>query len=154
MIPGEVRKLRSSDGITFFKQGNNRLAQLVLAAIKDGVAPAAVAAASPEKQDSLRALPPQIPDIELPMFGQWDADGKPLLVTPKDVLVAMASATSDNFTVGAGNVADLIRLASPGSSSETLFKRGEAAIPPAGRFDDYSVPPPRRVISAAGRSRP
>ena len=31
---GEVRKLRSRDGVTFFKQGNNRFGQLLLAEIK------------------------------------------------------------------------------------------------------------------------
>lgn len=140
---GTVRRLRSSDGITFFKQGNNRLAQLVLAALKDAK-PAAKTVETVEavKQDSVRALPPQVPDIALPTFGQWDADGNPLLVTPRDVVVAMASATSDNFSVGAGTLADLLRSAQPGSSSERLFRRGEAASAPAGRLDDFSLPPP------------
>ncbi len=137
---GEVRRLRSRDGITFFKQGNNRLAQLVLEAIKEGAPPVEVVSAV--KQDSIRALPPQVADAALPTFGQWDADGNPLLVTPKDVLVAMASTTSDNFSVGTGTLADLLRAAQPGSSSERLFKRGEAAAPPAGRLDDFSLPPP------------
>lgn len=137
---GEVRKLRSSDGITFFKQGNNRLAQLVLAAIKDGVPKVSVQSAT--KQDAVKAIPPQIPDIEIPLFGQWDADGNPLLITPKEVLVAMASATSDSFSVGTGTLADLLRVAQPGSSSEKLFRRGETAAPPVGRLDDFSLPPP------------
>jgi uncharacterized protein len=137
---GEVRKLRSSDGITFFKQGNNRLAQLVLAAVRAGAAPVPVAA--PEEQISVHTTPPEIATMELPVFGQWDADGKPRMVTPKDVLVAMASASSATYSIRASGIEDLIRSITPGSASEALFKRGEVGKPPAGRLDDYSVPPP------------
>ncbi len=44
---GEFVRLRSRDGVHFFKQGNNRLAQLVLEAIKQSPWPAAKPAAPP-----------------------------------------------------------------------------------------------------------
>lgn len=135
---GTVRKLRSSDGVTFYKQGNNRLAQLVLAAIQEAEAkPAAVAA----KEEPKVALPVAIPEAAVPVFGQWDAAGNPLLIEPKDVLAAMASASSETFVLGGSMQRDLAAAALPGSAAEKLFKLGTAEKPPVGRIDDFSLPP-------------
>jgi uncharacterized protein len=51
---GEVRKLRGKDGISFFKQGNNKLAKLVLEAIESGkaAAPRTAKVSLPEKPAS------------------------------------------------------------------------------------------------------
>lgn len=135
---GVVRKLRSSDGITFFKQGNNRLAQLVLAAIKSGAPPVVAKVETPEPE---AAAEPREPAVVLPTFGQLDADGNAVLVTPSEVLVAMASGSSEDFVLGSGSHKDLIAVVPPGSAAEKLFRLGVADVPPAGRIDDFNVPP-------------
>ena len=120
---GEVRKLRSSDGVGFFKQGNNRMAQLVLAALSGArpektarrAAAAAAAGATPEK----------------PLFGQTAADGVDIVFKPEDFSLA---------SLGAGGASALASIVAPGSDAEKLFVRGEAPPPPAGRSDDYRLP--------------
>lgn len=126
---GEVRKLRGRDGVTFFKQGNNRLGQLVLEAIKkamggDEPAPAMAAAEQPN----------------MPLFGQALADGTELTLRAAGVKVADV-LTSGAAGVGyAGQLAALRSLAVPGSAAEKLFSLGETVPAPTGRVDDFRLP--------------
>lgn len=130
---GTVRRLRGRDGISFFKQGNNRLAQLVLEAIKqDGLRLAAV----PEQPKGPVAAPesPTRPRIVVPVFGYKAFDGSDMTFTPSD---AAAGAVA-NLAEGNGSLQD---VGTPGSAAEKLFVEGIAAAPPAGRFDDIRVTP-------------
>ncbi len=124
---GEMRKLRQRDGVTFFKQGNNKFGQLILAVIKadaNGIpiaAPAAIANAQP-----IAVVPSS------PLFGQGDANGAIVIPDPKDGVA----------------LANIPALAAPkngpasGSAAEKLFIQGEATVAPLGRFDDFSYVAP------------
>ena len=120
---GEPRKLRQRDGVTFFKQGNNRFGQLILAAIKDqsnGPVPDVVAPV---------AILPTTP-VTGPIFGQDDANGLALLHGSAD-LVATANSSAAPVVV-----------AQPATMADKLFITGEAAPAPLGRFDDFSYVAP------------
>ncbi len=144
---GVVRRLRSRDGVTFFKQGNNRLGQLVLAAIKEGMAeevppPGAEVAAG--KGDAPPLDSPPLPDV--PLFGQAAADGGAATMRPADVKVADLPPKASEAAALPGPAARLAgprALAVPGSAAEMLFSVGQMPAPPAGRADDFSYVPPQ-----------
>ena len=127
---GEIRKLRARDGVTFFKQGNNRLGQLVLAAIKD--------AKGPDPARPAEALNPDTPN--LPLFGQALTGGTSLTLRPVDVKVADVLTGNGTGPGLAGRLAALRSVAVPGSAAEKLFSLGEAPPPPVGRVDDFTLP--------------
>jgi uncharacterized protein len=122
---GEMRKLRQKDGVTFFKQGNNKFAQLILSAIKRGVPLAApvVASASPQ------AIMPSDP-----VFGQADANGLA-------VIAELGAVTAEPAKVVVANVGTNITPVA-GSAAEKLFANGEVSVAPLGRFDDFSYTAP------------
>jgi hypothetical protein len=134
---GALHKLRARDGVSFFKEGNNRMGQLVLAAIKRG---------GLEKPDpsqpaiakSGSAQPPLLAEPEKPLFAQRGADGTEISFRPEDFA---ASAVADLVSQGAfgTGLAALQGIAQPGSAAEKLFVSGEAAAAPVGRADDFSV---------------
>jgi uncharacterized protein len=142
---GNERKLRESDGIKFMKVGNNRFGQLVLGAVKtletEATAPAVVAAVAPKPavEDSITIV------AAPPSFGQTGLDGEDLtfradvvqpLKTPQLSVAqktASGSQSTDNQKFGV--------QAFVGSKAQTLFEKGISAPAPAGRFDDFSVPP-------------
>jgi hypothetical protein len=136
---GEVRRLRGRDGISFFKAGNNRMGQLVLAAVQSGDLPEAAQPKGDKFQkaaiDTQREpLPPR-----LPVFGQT-LMGEPVTLDAQDVVV--------NATVVAGSTVNpkaaleaLKAMSPPGSGAEKLFRLGQAAAAPAGRADDFTAPP-------------
>lgn len=137
---GVVRRLRSRDGVTFFKQGNNLLGQLVLAAIKEGMAeevpPQGVEVAA-GKGDG-----PPLPKV--PVFGQTTADGGAMTMRPDDILVAdltPKASEASSLTGPGARLAGLRALAVPGSAAEMLFSVGQMPPPPAGRADDFSYTP-------------
>ncbi|MFT3988145.1 DUF459 domain-containing protein [Aestuariivirga sp.] len=128
---GAPRKLRGKDGVSFFKQGNDRMAELVLAAIRSATPQALPKSGTPvtaKTSAPAAALPPV---AELPVFGQAGSTGEDQSFRAEDVLVAMGPG-------GAGLVA-LRALAQPGSAAERMFVTGEAAPPPKGRADDFSL---------------
>lgn len=139
---GVVRRLRSRDGVTFFKQGNNRLGQLVLAAIKEGMAeevPPQLAEVAAGKGDG-----PPLP--KAPLFGQAAADGAAVTMRPEDVKIAdlMPKPSEAAALTGPGaRLAGLRALVVPGSAAEMLFSVGQMPPPPAGRADDFSYVPPQ-----------
>jgi uncharacterized protein len=143
---GEIRKLRGRDGVTFFKQGNNRMAQLVMAALNDGLTAAPVATVEEEsKADAETVLAPKVPlglpADDVPTFGQSSFDGTPVTVKPVDVVVALATASSGSFRLDNGSLKEIIALTPPGSAAAKLFASGTAAAAPAGRIDDFTLPP-------------
>ena len=135
---GAVRKLRARDGITFFKQGNNRMGQIVLAAIAKGApseAPPQAAATASGKTS--------IPEVVVPFFGQADASGLAVVIQPQDVTgVAVLALGADTALPPSAALSALQQLARPGSEAEKLFATGTAGAAPAGRVDDFTAPSP------------
>ena len=115
--------LRASDGVGFFKQGNNLMAQLVLAALSG-------AGAKPEKT-ARKSTATAGTAPEKPLFGQTAADGIDIVFKPEDFSLA---------SLGAGGASALASIVAPGSDAEKLFVKGEAPLPPAGRSDDFRLP--------------
>ena len=130
---GAAIKLRGRDGVSFFKAGNNFMAQLVLAAMAQAAPPPAteVAAAAPEDPGVLR---------NVPVFGQALPDGGSYTVQPEGVTAnAMLLAAA-----GVGPEAALKTLrdvSPPGSGAEQLFRFGAPQTAPRGRADDFAAPP-------------
>jgi uncharacterized protein len=140
---GTLRKLRSRDGITFFKQGNNRFGQLVLGAIKslglqDSPAPAAATAPAADPSNQPVGANNPVPK-DPPTLGQDGLDGEQL--TFKADAVAMRAPDAKPSEEKAGSSDQQVKLvARKGSSSERLMVQGLPPQAPAGRFDDFSVP--------------
>ena len=136
---GTIRKLRARDGVSFFKQGNNRMGQLVLQAIDSAVTPESKTARAAEP--AAVAVRPALEAGDVPLFGQMLMLGEVVTLEPRDVTVdAMLVAGSD---LPPSEALRAIRaMAREGSAAEKLFKLGEAAPAPLGRADDFSAPPP------------
>jgi len=133
---GEVRKLRSRDGVTFFKQGNNRFGQLLLAEINRVIG-----------AGQIETTPAFTPKVDLPspavavvpMFGQQTVDGTSVTFQPDGKLISKLSRVlAGNIVVPAISRSDIV----PGSEAEKLFILGQAQPAPAGRFDDFSYTKP------------
>ena len=133
---GEVRKLRSRDGVTFFKQGNNRFGQLVLAEIKRVIG-ASQFETTPAFTPAI-TLPSAAVTV-VPMFGQKNTDGSSVTFQPDSKLISeLSRVLSGNIVIPAISRSDIV----PGSEAEKLFILGLAAQAPAGRFDDFSYAKP------------
>ena len=132
---GTIRKLRGRDGITFFKQGNNRLGQLVLEAIVKGAPslPAVVAAAAPE-------VPDVAAEVDVPFFGRPDGGGDVVVIQPSGVSAVTSLALGSDAAAVPGSVfSSLQGLARPGSDAARLFATGEPSPAPEGRVDDFTA---------------
>jgi hypothetical protein len=151
-VAGTAVRLRGRDGISFFKAGNNRMGELVLAAIVAGETPADTPAdapadaASPEKTSRLDIPEANKTDSEarpdaVPMFGQAVMDAEPYTVQPDGV-------TANAILLAAGDLGPeaalktLRDIAPSGSGAERLFKLGNPEPAPAGRADDFAAPAP------------
>ena len=135
---GTIRRLRSRDGVTFYKQGNNRLGQLVLAAIKEGM----TKEVPPPGTEVAAGKGDRPPLPKMPLFGQAAADGAAVTMRPEDVKVADLMPKSDLVLTGPGaKLAGLRAIVVPGSAAEELFSVGQMPPPPAGRADDFSYVP-------------
>jgi hypothetical protein len=133
---GAVRKLRGKDGISFFKAGNNKLAQLVLQAIESG------SARPPGPRAAIVVEAPKPPGEEraVPIFGQNLAFGKILTIEPKDIR-ADAIAVAGGKLLPSAAFQAILGMTVAGSGAEKLLRKGEIAPVPPGRADDFSLPP-------------
>jgi hypothetical protein len=137
---GTIRRLRSRDGVTFYKQGNNRLGQLVLAAIKEGM----TKEVAPQDTEVAAGKGDRPPLPKMPLFGQAAADGAAVTMRPEDVKVADLMPKSNLVLTGPGaKLAGLRAIVVRGSAAEKLFSVGQMPPPPAGRADDFSYVPPQ-----------
>jgi uncharacterized protein len=151
---GVDRRIRESDGITFFKQGNNRFGILVMDALKAveklGATPTQTpppiavivptppdAATPPQQQASVQPAAPI--DAGTPVFGQQGLDGGDMSFDANTVEEAKPIAAVVPATA-TGTVKAL--AAAAGSKSEQLLVHGSVTEAPAGRFDDFSYTPP------------
>ena len=139
---GEVRRLRSRDGVTFYKQGNNRLGQIVLGAIKVRQADAVF-----EHTTAATADTPLYP--ETPLFGQEGDNGEAVVF--ESGMVAAAIKKGNEEKVASQDVAGPAllpeqpsrpRIAPEGSAADSLFTLGRAGAAAPGRFDDFSFSAP------------
>ena len=128
---GEVRKLRARDGVTFFKQGNSRFGQLLLAEIKKNME------VGPDEGMPKNVVVMPEPSVEsVPMFGQDLGDGKVAVFQPQKLSAPEEARLAVNkSSISRADIA-------PGSVAEKLFVQGEALPAPAGRFDDFSYATP------------
>jgi uncharacterized protein len=121
---GSIRKLRSRDGVTFYKQGNNRLAQIVLGAIQARLADDVFeGTATPE------ALP------ATPLLGRTGINGEPVIMESKEIAASLKQ-------MAANSSASQIKVpvaATPLTDADRLFTIGEPVTGPKGRFDDFSA---------------
>ena len=145
---GTDRRLRERDGVTFMRHGNNRLGKVVLQAALDlhsKVLPAPAVA-------TLEVVAPvaQAPDagvtvaIQAPSFGQEGLDGETLSFRADEVALSAPRPASIAQKAEAAVITQGVRVkltAKKGSIAERLFRTGDIPKAPAGRFDDYSVPP-------------
>ena len=141
---GTDRKLRSRDGVGFFKQGNNRFGQLVMAEITRLAAAPALVSSNVATAETTIPAPPQT-DVTivtaLPSFGQEGLDGEQLTfradaIQPKAPgPISMARRTATGVAIPEARL-----TAKSGSQAQRLFNDGIVGDAPAGRFDDYAVP--------------
>jgi hypothetical protein len=133
--------LRESDGVTFFKVGNNRLGQIALAALNaapastgPGAAPAADAGKAPDA-----GAVAAVPDADQnPIIGQQGADDTIVAKSTGQLAAAVADATVAKQAAASSFMGI---VAAKGSNAEALFTTGLAGAAPAGRFDDFSAAP-------------
>ena len=138
---GTVRKLRESDGVTFFKMGNNRLGQIVFDAIQNGSA-TPVTAPMPDIAVPLAEVPAAAGDGTGPVFAQEDQNGQPVLHTGMDVVASVATQTANAVAVAASSNGI---VAPTGSAAEKMFTLGVSPVAPLGRFDDFSYTAPTKT---------
>lgn len=134
---GSVTKLRARDGVNFYKEGNNRLGQILLGALKTRQA---------DLEFEKQAEPETLPDT--PLFGQDGVNGDPVVYDSTELAMVLAKQTE---TGEEKTKADLEQPSQPrakpsiaraGTEAEKFFATGDAGQAPAGRFDDFSYTAP------------
>jgi hypothetical protein len=124
---GTVRKLRARDGVGFYKEGNNRMAQILLGEIQIREADEVFEKAPVTAQ----ALP------ATPLFGRTDVNGEPVILKSDEVAESMKQ-------VAANTTASQVKIpvaTTPVTDADILFATGKPVTGPRGRFDDFSVAP-------------
>ncbi len=124
---GTVRKLRARDGIGFYKEGNNRMAQILLGEIQIREADELFEKA-PVAAEALPATP---------LFGRTDINGEPVILKSDQVAEGIKQ-------VAANIAAPLVKeqpTVTPMTEADRLFTLGSPVAAPKGRFDDFSVAP-------------
>lgn len=134
---GNTVRIRSRDGITFFKAGNNRVGRAVLTAI-EGTPGAVVAEQKPGPGKVAKQQPTMPPEPQVPLFGQDMVDGDVYTVSPEGV-TANAILLAGGGLDPQSALKTLRSIAPEGSNAERLFKLGEPAQAPRGRADDFSA---------------
>ena len=127
---GEFVRFRSRDGVHFLKEGNDKLASLVVAAInKDIEVAVAAAPAAPPPETSTEGFGQ--PSATLPEAGKAESQAEPLPPAKSDYAGELPMPADPAM-------AQLAKTTVPGTDASRLFSRGEAIAPRPGRFDDFS----------------
>jgi hypothetical protein len=132
---GTVTRLRGRDGVSFYKAGNNRMGQLLLAAIESGQGQAPAGAAAARNTPAVQDETPQVP-----IFGQTLMNGEVYAVQPEGVtanVVMLAGAGLDSQA----SLKALREMSPKDSHAILLFRYGHVPTAPTGRPDDFSLPP-------------
>lgn len=141
-IDGQFVRLRSRDGVHFLKDGNNKVASLVLDAIRADIE------AADGKQQSATAAP-EGPSANGPVFGQETAEGGETITyleapQPEEATDPRLAKTDfagrvQQIVPSNPGLAELAKTVTPGSSAARLFTLGEIPPPKPGRFDDFRM---------------
>jgi hypothetical protein len=127
---GEFVRFRSRDGVHFLKEGNDKLASLVVAAInKDIEVAVAAAPVAPPPETSTDVFGQ--PSATLPVAGKAESEAKQLPPAKSDYAGELPMPADPAM-------AQLAKTTVPGTDASRLFSRGEAIAPRPGRFDDFS----------------
>ncbi len=124
---GIVRRLRARDGVGFYKEGNNRMAQILLGEIQIREADEDFEKTSPVAQ----ALPSS------PLFGRTDINGEPVILKSDEVAESMKQVAANAST----SQVKAPVAATPITEADRLFTVGTPVTGPKGRFDDFSMGP-------------
>lgn len=134
-IDGNETRLRSLDGITFIKAGNDKLSTLVLDAVSADLGLGEPGAVTAEGGEALA----EEGVADLPMFGQELADGSTRTLTASDLSIELAGRDQVQAArVDLDLAADM--PAAPDSAAAALFDSGRWPTPKPGRIDDFSWP--------------
>jgi hypothetical protein len=132
---GEFVKWRSRDGVHFVKEGNNKMASLVVAAINKDIE-VAVAAAPPTAAPDATTEGQSISGFGQPSATPPESDqstsGPEQPTQAKSDYAGALPAPNDPA------MAQLARTTMPGTDASRLFSRGEAITARRGRFDDFT----------------
>lgn len=132
---GEFVRLRSKDGVHFLKEGNNKLASLVMAAInKDIEVAVAAAPVTPPPTEGETAPGFGQPSAALPKADTAASGPEPLPQAKSDYAGELPVPTDPAM-------AQLAKSTIPGTDASRLFSRGEAIAARPGRFDDFTPAP-------------
>jgi hypothetical protein len=152
---GTPTRLRSRDGIHFLKSGNNKLAMLVLQALRRDIEAAdgkvvVYKFASPHADDPVRAAPEK--EVRpMPIFGQAAGsreDAALTLITADPqwgsavLAVSGGSRKSDALVTSQTMLTTLKARIEPQSPAGQLLFEGYWPQPKKGRYDDFSWPKP------------
>jgi hypothetical protein len=132
---GEFIRLRSRDGVHFLKEGNNKLASLVMAAINKDIEEAVAATPPPAPEVSATDSQPAM-GFDQPSDALPDAD--PILSGLEQPSEAKSDYAGALPTPSDPAMAQLARTAKVGTDASRLFSRGEAITARPGRFDDFT----------------
>lgn len=136
---GNNRRLRNRDGVSFSRNGNNMLGELVMSSIRTREGAAELAAsggedAEEEEKQEAEALPPA---GNSPLFGQPGVDGGTLTFEAKVIAeTPVQTITPDTSTLGKLGI-----KVSVNSLAQRFYRSGIIIGAPYGRFDDFSVTP-------------
>ncbi len=124
---GTVRKLRARDGVGFYKEGNNRMAQILLGEIQIREADE-VFEKAPVAAEALPATP---------LFGRTDINGEPVILKSDEVAENMKQVAANTSASQVKTPA----ATTPVTEADIIFATGKPVTGPKGRFDDFSVEP-------------
>jgi hypothetical protein len=152
-IAGKATRLRSRNGIHFLKSGNNKLAMLVLEAIRRDIAIAdgkvARAFVSPHTDFPAAEPPAEQPIVPLPIFGQMAGSKEEASLTLITADPQWASAVlaitggqskGDAISTPQTVISALKAKVTPQSSAGLLLFEGRWPKARKGRYDDFSWP--------------
>lgn len=130
---GEFVKFRSRDGVHFLKEGNNKMAGLVMAAINKDIEAAVAAAPAPQPPAATTSDGQPVPGFGQPSTGLSEpAQSDGTTTQTKSDYAGALPAPND------AAMAQLARTTKPGTDASRLFSRGEAITQRPGRFDDFT----------------
>jgi hypothetical protein len=130
---GEFMRLRSRDGVHFLKEGNNKLASMVMAVINKDIEVAVAVAPPPAATTESQPVPG---------FGQPSGDlpeAEATLGGPGQTSQAKSDYAGSLPAPNDPAMAQLARTTKPGTDASRLFSRGEAVTQRPGRFDDFTA---------------
>jgi hypothetical protein len=147
-VSGEFKRLRSRNGIQFLRDGNTKVAKIVMDEIGKDIE---VSDGVREPDPAIAASPVEDDYGEKPIFGHSLNSGEAFVLQPGELprsdAIAIARRAVARATTGesggatAETVLEALRSSAiPGSAAGRLFVDGEWPEAPAGRIDNFTWP--------------